>query len=307
MLRKLSRKNKDQNYIEYLKRYEAIVELDAWDSTNVLKNEIDRTYVEESKSAPPMSLKERLIRHLQFEIYHTVPTFCGMIFYCLAHFSIFEILTLILKEALWVVECTPETLHMCLFMVGFILTRLSGGVYIWMNDTRYAGVKFDVHNKFRMNEYDAKIMQWFRRHPRLKMFVDLMGAYLCYVSISHILHNVLFPLICDIREDVIEGLPSMNFDNRTTRTKDMLSEDLNLDEDEQMAVWKMDAGWDSSDDLAIQDEKYLWRSVSANSYFAFYGEVDSSLASLERSLIFYVILAVLGTVWLNRLGLQLID
>jgi len=244
--------------------------------------------------------------HFSFEVYHTMPAFAGILCYCLAHFSIFELFALIFKELTH--EFDSHMVHITAFFVGAFLSRMSGGLWLWLNDRRYSGLKMDMRNKYILGEWDAKILRWFHKCPQLRVAMQVLGSYLLFIALSYLMHNIMMPAACDIRQSIIDGLPSMKFENRTTKTKELFfNEHPSMDDDARMDLWKSNPTWDSSDDLGIDDEQYLWSQLSVNSYFAFYGEADTFLSSLPCTFQFYVIFSIVGTYFMSKLGLQLID
>lgn len=187
----------------------------------------------EPKASPPppppvrrIGPGTRVARTVRFELYHSLPGHTSLVLYCLAHLSFYELVSNSYTEL--VIRNLGEDWHNLAygltFALSLLLTRLTGGLWSWLDEDAYAAVKFDLHNRLRMREIDARVLLWFRRHRRIKMGVDVMALYLCFMTLSYLLSYVLLPAVLgDASGDLVNGLPSIvSGDLCRTRTRELL-------------------------------------------------------------------------------------
>jgi len=229
---------------------------------------------------------ESFARHLRFERYHTLPSTCGIIAYCIAHQCFYDIIHNVVSEATYKMK-NQVFVHWMTFLLGLLISRITGGTWHWISDELYEGLKFDMHNKLRLGDTDALILRWFRKYINVKKVLELVGLYLCFISVSFFLHNHLPLRFCDLRSQLIEELPSRQLSNATTSITRLLTLEWNRDE----TVDHMD----TDDLLYFNDDVFLWKRISSVSYYALMGYAEAALVNLPCSLMFYTISAGIST------------
>jgi hypothetical protein len=127
-----------------------------------------------------------------FEWYTTAPGIfsCGL--HCLAHASLYDVIEIVFNEfrkyaernITWV---SAHTLSLFVTLVfGLALVRSSGYLYWWLNVSDYNCIKFDYHNRLRLNHWDARYLLWIKRRPILQATMFITGYHLCYKVVFHL-------------------------------------------------------------------------------------------------------------------------
>jgi len=273
------------------------------------------------------SLAKSIMRLLRFEFYHTIPCQIVMFLYCLAHTSIYELVSNIF------LELTKNTgndlpLHVLTLFASMLLPRLTGGVWTWANDDAYAAVKFDMHNRLRLRQLDARILRWFRRHRAIRSVVDIVSLYLQYMAVSFFLQYYVVPALLDVRDGVLSTLPSSKLSVHfcTTRIQEMLgsgisascsnidlsgfaNENVCFDDSSQIVEdgpWCYDAE-ELAEAMTAEDEQYLLSKVSVSSYYSFIGDSRSVLTSPMGIITFSFAMTAFSVGALFRFGFRFWD
>ena len=251
-----------------------------------------------------------------FEFYHAVPGYVTMVVYIIAHCSVYEILYHVYLEYI-----SNYLSYLSILLLGLFLSRISGSLWNWLDMDLYKSVKFEMHNRLRLQEADARILRWFRKNPRVKLLIDIVSSYMCFISVAYFLHSHFLPAFVDIRKNIIEGLPSRNYDMPTPIKNALLGrspvelslaahigmddtalycfdEDSNLNENGQYCYNSQGL----LNALMAEDESYLGSLVSTSSYYNLLGDSSSALVSRLGSLSFFVVNAVISTYVLSKRG-----
>ena len=276
-------------------------------------------------SATEQSLAVSIMRLMQFESYHTIPGLITLVLYCTAHLSIYELLSNVFLE-LTKDARNQSLVYAFTFCVSLLLSRLTGGIWGWVNDDTYAAVKFDMHNRLRLRELDARILRWFRRHPVVKCVVDVVSLYLCFMTVAYFLQFGAMPALLNVRDDIVSALPSSRFHFCKTRIREILGDGIsyscsNIDLSEYM---NEKACFDDADEivedgpycynteelaeaLTEEDETYLLSKVSVSSYYAFVGDNRAALTSPMGVIIFFTTTGLLSVGTLFWFGFKFWD
>lgn len=273
-----------------------------------------------SKDGAPMSSPsttdngpaKSIVRLLCFEFYHTIPGLATLVLYCLAHLSIYELLNNVFLEATKYTE-NQRLVYTATFGVCLFLSRLTGGIWGWVKDDTYAAVKFDMHNRLRLRELDARILRWFRRHSVIKCVVDIIALYLCFMTVSYFLQYGVIPTILDARDEVLNSLPSSSHDFCKTRLQEILGDGIsvscsNIDlseykdenacfDDSNTIVEGGPYCYDSvelAEALTEEDEQYVLSKISVSSYYAFIGDGRAALTRPGSLILFFATTTLLS-------------
>ena len=272
--------------------------------------------LQERGSTKPQKLFRAWYHFFLFELYHAVPGYVTMVVYIIAHSSVYEVFYHVYLEYI-----SNHFSYLSILLLGLFLSRISGSVWNWLDNDLYKSVKFEMHNRLRLQEADARILQWFRKKPRVKLLIDIVSSYMCFISIAYFLHSLFLPMFVDMRKNIIEGLPSKNYEMPTPIKNALLGrspvelslavhigmdetalycfdEDSNLDENGQYCYNSQ--GLLTA--LMEEDESYLSSLVSTTSYYNLLGDSSSTLVSRLGSLSFFVANAVISTYVLFKRG-----
>jgi hypothetical protein len=260
------------------------------------------------------SVSHTIGRTLLFERFHSLPGIFALLMYVIAHtsfyeffyhlhLSVFQVLTKDQEDERASHWSSWEFIYGMTFLFGVLLLRLSGGLFTsWTNDETYEGAKFDMHNKIRLGDWDAKVMKWLRRKRKLRVVLDIFAVYMCFISVGFFTSEKLLPAVCDRRQEVYEGLPSHTYgggiqtsvhallQSKKPYVKQLLVDDLDeepvpffvndvhkdlvgfLQAEQCMA--KLDSGStyeDLMEGLEEVDAEYLYKTVSTYSFYGLYG------------------------------------
>jgi hypothetical protein len=89
------------------------------------------------------------------------------------------------------------------------VARVSGSLYEFTSDDEYDRVKFDMHNKLKLGDFDARIIRRVKKYPTAKLLLDVTALYLTYISANHLIMEAMLKTFFDRTEDVTKSLPSM--------------------------------------------------------------------------------------------------
>lgn len=247
-----------------------------------------------------------LIHQLQFEFYHFFPSILGVVFYCVAHISIYELINNVMLHSLKYKDDTNDHRfeYMCMILLGLALPRFTGGAWKWLNDDLYNGTRFEMHNRLRLGLLDAKIQLWFKKHKSFRDFVDLISVYFVYIGVVYYVCSWLFPFLCDIKGSLLQNLPSKGYGINTNATEVLKGA---LEDDWEK--WECDPGvhvtHEDGCNMNVADFRYLYNTMSANSYDLLFGSMDVTAATITKTVIFYLSLALISIKIVFKLNIEL--
>ena len=267
-------------------------------------------------SRKPQNAFARIAR---FEFYHTSGGFVTLVFYCLAHISLYELVSNLFLECTRYTQQSQQVVYSAVFIFALILTRLSGGIFAWVEEDTYASVKFDLHNRLRLADFDVLLLRWFRRHPAIKYTSDTVSLYLCFMSVSYFVQYWMVPTLLDARDDILSSLPSLQFDFCTTRLQEILGDglsgscsriDLSGFEGERACFDNSNALSESGaycydakelgGALTDEDWDYFAREVSVSSMYSFVGDSQTALTRPASVILFYAACAAFSNMFLVK-------
>lgn len=270
-----------------------------------------------------------------FETRLAFPGLLTLICYCFTHLSAYQFVDSLIGECPQYLPMMSEDVFyaLCIFMSLF-LTRLTGGVWVWVNLERHEMAKFDLHNRVRLGYWDAKLHLWFRQHETIKFILDNFAIYVCLVGVAYFQFRLFAPLFED-RTWILDKLPSRAYDNNieTSVYKRLIravppkchaaaaaEESCSLLEEIKTSVYRRlnravppstchhaapaIAGESCSlvEEMNRQDEDYLWSIVSASSYMQLIGYDGAYAATPFAIRSFSFCLSCFGFYVLKKLG-----
>ena len=195
-----------------------------------MKGEADYSYLKENEmrarnatrgSGTGPCLEAR--RHILFELYYSVPAAITMLAFCCTHVAIYEFFQIAVADCLELNEYYNQTLvYICVFAVAVLLARISGSLYEFTSDDAYNNIKFDMKNKLKLGDLDAFTLRLMKKHPKVKLLLDVTALYLIYISANHFMTETMLKNFFDSTEDVLEGLPSMKYPGISTHISNIL-------------------------------------------------------------------------------------
>lgn len=273
-----------------------------------------------TRERPRITLLQNLKRGLRFEGYHTLPGIAALSLYVIAHTACYEFFHHAhLALFSWAAPHWGKV-YGATFLFGILLLRLSGGLFTWTSDTLYEGVKFDLHNKFRLQDWDARIMKWVRKRQSLRLTIDIVAVYLCFISVAYLNAEWMLPAVCGCEEALYADLPSRAYGvdtfARNVLTKRFVDDDPLPPTVTHQALLKFQLEdqclspsslVDLKAALELIDAEYLYDRVSGYSFYGLYGWEGTAVVS-ERCYQSYTIIAsITSMVALFKLGVGFWD
>jgi len=292
------------------------------DSESMPSMMISKTSNPSMEPFPSRPFAAKLRHTFAFEKYHTAPGITNVIFYCIAHQSIFELLqtvhTVLFSKLDFFDTSTEITMTV---LVGLVLSRMCGGIFYWLQEDFLSGAKFALHNRLRLGHADAVVMKWIKKHETIAEWVDIVGFYLVAICVARTIPCLLW--FFDLRDSIVNNLPSNEFEGLTTWSKNMLDvtfdewsfepvEDLNesseaghciLNEINNSNVCFPDSEY-SRKWLEFEDYKFVEDRVSNWSYLGVLGEPTVPLVSTLTLILFHSFWLGVSTYGLRRGGLD---
>jgi len=337
-LRRLSMNNK--NYHQYLQDQEKLAREHSTNRlsylrlhSKMLKENVrytvehqELTTMGENSFQNIQAPKRKLSNILLFECYHSMPGVFSLVMYVVAHTSCYEFFYHAHSEAFYWASNYWGYVYGWTFLIGLLLLRLSGGLFSWTNEETYEGAKFDMHNKIRLQDMDAKLMRWLRQKKSLRVIVDIFAVYMCFISVGYFTSEKFLPAVCGIRQSVYEGLPSHKYGVKTY-LHDVLKKDFAYQADSVKNVFvdevkqqlfsfvKTDQCIKPPGDsfeilraaLEEADAEYLYNTVSKYSFYGLYGWEKTPVVSGQCYQAFHFINSMVSMVTLFKMGVGFWD
>jgi hypothetical protein len=269
---------------------------------------------------------------LPIDVQFSLPATAILVLYCLGHTSFFDVMSQIVDFVAKNYD-DQRKVNLCLLLSGFLILRATGDIWYWSKviDSMSFYNHYKITTRFRFNlakEYrasssdslrgdviqnlkrkillkDISTLQWFKRHPSLKMTLGLVGFYLFYLPCQYFYMEACMWCVSISRHKIISELPSVKMSDGinpspvfrslvTTGPSPLLS-------GEEMEKWRDRVGvpqlWTDmvlrrerietdtcsaingtlesflqwEDELYYADEAYLKSTLSMNSYYSFFG------------------------------------
>ena len=176
-------------------------------------------------------------RHMLFELLYSLPAAVTMLAYCCTHVAIYEFVQSVVADCLQLNEFDNQHLvYVCVFAVAVLMARVSGSLYEFTSDDEYNRVKFDMHNKLKLGDFDARILRRVKKYPTVKLLLDVTALYLTYISANHLIMEAMLKTFFDRTEDVTEGLPSMKYPGISSHISNFLLHGERMFEDPSVVL-----------------------------------------------------------------------
>lgn len=232
-------------------------------------------------------------RALHFEIGLAVPGFLAVFFFCIVHLAAYLLVESVLEESTR--ACSNEdTVYVVTFFASVLLLRLTGGICEWLSPTRCAAAEIEFQRRIRVGCWDSRLYLWFQQHRRVKLFLDYLAFYVCFVGIAQFHHRLFSPIFED-RAWILDKLPSRQHNLETTvamSLKGRLTPTCPVEEDQLCSLL---------DELTRQDVEYLFSQVSYSSYLAIMGNAAAHAATPFAIRVFSLCLISFGILALHAL------
>lgn len=187
--------------------------------------------------AKPRGLCDEARRHILFEVFYSLPAAMTMLAFCCTHVAIYEFVQIAVADCLELNEYYNQTLvYICVFAVAVLLARISGSLYEFTSDDAYSNIKFDMSNKLKLGDLDARTLRQIKKYPTAKLLLDVTALYLTYISANHFMTETLLKTFFDNKEDVLEDLPSMKYPGISTHISNMLLHGEEMFEDPSVVL-----------------------------------------------------------------------
>ncbi len=223
-----------------------------------------------------------------FEWHTTAPAIMSLVVHCFGHAALYDGIEVLSEEfkkycgfyglQRWPIR--PEFVALfIMFILGITLLRMSGFLYWWLNENDFLCLKFDYHNRSRLDWWDARFLLWMRRHPVCQALSYFAGYQLIFMVVNEIFYYSFY--LFDQRQTILESLPSERFfkdqgrfpassaDTRQSSESNTCSEELVVLTDETTA-------------LLSQDIRYLWKKLIVSSFDAFCYDWVTDLAGEDE-------------------------
>jgi len=268
------------------------------------------------KRAMQISIIQKFQQSFLFERYHTFPGVAALIAYVVAHCSCYEFFYQIHLLTLLSFQNRP-LVHGLTFLVGLVLTRMSGSIWNWLNSDRYEGAKFSMHNKLRLGHSDARLLSWIRKRKRIRLFLDIAGVYLCFISVAYALNELLLPTICDSKMHVLESLPSrlngvdswlnVALGGSNQHTEDSFAQNLAFEKHDQCMADSKYHYHEVKAAYEAADAEYLYGKISLFSYFSLFGWENPPIVTSQCQIIFTLSNSIFAMAYLFSVGVGFWD
>lgn len=135
------------------------------------------------------------------------------------------------------------TCFLVVILFSMILARLTGAIFAWNDNEEYQRrLDKQLRNRWRMGCWDVHIMSWFsgdemgktyerkrkgatdhlkgnKWGPRIKLILDVLSFFVCYSGVSYFADVWVYAKILDMKDSILEGLPSRNLHQQCTKQK----------------------------------------------------------------------------------------
>eukprot|EP00567_Pseudictyota_dubia_P016935 CAMPEP_0197460728 /NCGR_PEP_ID=MMETSP1175-20131217/54761_1 /TAXON_ID=1003142 /ORGANISM="Triceratium dubium, Strain CCMP147" /LENGTH=423 /DNA_ID=CAMNT_0042995877 /DNA_START=498 /DNA_END=1769 /DNA_ORIENTATION=+ len=329
--RKLQERDK---FLKSLQRKALVSYLYPETYVSLMKKNEDRARTILSKDkVPPEGLMNNAHRRVMFELFHSVSASAMMLIFCTTHVAIYEFLQMFVQDFLELNEYENQTLvYTGVLLVALIMARTCGRLYEWTSDEGYKHIKFDMHNKLIVGDFDARVMSWFKKHPIIREIFDVVSLYLCYLAANFLITETMMKTFLDTRDNILTKLPSSQYPDISTHIKSMLChgekmfEDATLSNPVQVPATLSTAcavlGGDLCDqhifescsrldefrsNLTAADGEYLYDEVSFNTYYKIIGDTSAGVYYYEHGMVALLGVFFLGVWILKRSGVGFWD
>ena len=158
------------------------------------ENDSDAITMRQDRNGTRSRWQQTAYDFIIFEWYTTVPAFAGLFLHSIAMGGFYFIVqSLIQKLVFFLARKThltflftqPLYAYVFIFVVGAAVTRCSGYLYWWLKDDVHDCLKFDYHNRLRLNFPGARILHAARRNLISRLLFYIIGYNICFQMAEH--------------------------------------------------------------------------------------------------------------------------
>lgn len=220
-----------------------------------------------------------------FEWHTTAPAVMSLVVHCFGHSALFDGIEILSEEfkkycemygaQTWPVR--PEIVALTvMFTIGLTMLRMSGFLYWWLNEADFLCLKFDYHNRSRLECWDARFLLWIKRHPVFQAFLYFTGYQLIFMVVNEIFYYSFY--LFDQRQTILDTLPSEMFFKDTGRFPAAVADCEASDScDDDLVVLS-----DEVTSLLSKDIRYLWKKLIFSSFETFCYDWVTDLAGEDE-------------------------
>jgi len=263
---------------------------------------IERIFDNSTNSSRAMSCISEVIRRLEFEVHFSLPGLLSLLPYCACHVCLYDIFVLTLAEIDVDFIYGIPTSYWLVFG-GFIVLRLSGSIWYWLDESRYEAARFAFHNKAIMHDIDSATQKWFEEHENFHIFFQILGFFTVYAGLYNIFRNNLLTAVCDIAEQVFENLPSTTNETESF-VKLLFMERGTANKHLDMAYVNSTGVCEDWTGRYWYDYDYLSGVIARSSYFEYLGYEFSPLYTYKCAISVQVGLGLFSFACLKLMGLN---
>lgn len=300
ILLKRMTQGKDSSYVEMCLLHESLMREEAMkllEEEGNLKNNINTAH--HAKDKKRRSSPINCMHFLAFEAQLALPGLVALLFYCSAHLAAYQFVESIVLERTRIFPNSrdEDMYYFGCIIASLIMTRLTGGVWDWVNLDRHEMAKWELDNRFRLRYWDARLHLWFRKHRVIKLICDYIALYVCLVGVGYLHYRLFGPLFED-RSWITDNLPSRVYGIETS-----ISMSLNRrfapechDEADQSCSLLVE--------ITRQDEKHLYSQVSVSSFLGIVGYPGAHAATPSATQALTFAITCFGVFVLQKLGYE---
>jgi len=263
---------------------------------------IERIFDNSTNGPRAMSYISEVIRRLEFEVHFSLPGLLSLLPYCACHVCLYDIFVLTLAE-IDVDSIYGIPTSYWLVVVGFIVLRLSGSIWYWLDENRYEAARFAFHNKAIMHDIDSATQKWFEEHENFHIFFQVLGFFTVYAGLYNILRNTFFIAVCDMEEEIFENLPS-TIDETESFVKLLFMERGAAHKHLDMAYVNSTGVCEDLSGRYWYDYEYVSNIIAKSSYFEYLGYEWTPLYTYKCAISAQVGLGLFSYACLRLMGLN---
>ena len=217
--------------------------------------------------------------------------------YCLAHLTIYELIHAIVLEVTELRFHNFHLLYSALLVTGLTFLRLSGFLWLFLSGKRYRQTKNELEQRRKQGCWDVRVHDWLEDRPYLKAVSEIVGFYICYISLGFF-WNQFLALLFDQSEAIYEQLPSAQ--HRLEHIA--INNGSDIANAEVNEACKMEAKyWEE------QDYEFIYRTVAKIAYYHHSGDKEAPLFSALTVILAYVAGGSLSIFFLSQAGCSFAD
>mmetsp|Transcript_12497 Transcript_12497/g.19257 ORF Transcript_12497/g.19257 Transcript_12497/m.19257 type:complete len:383 (-) Transcript_12497:4-1152(-) len=241
-----------------------------------------------------------------FETGLAFPALLCFVLYSSAHTASYETMYNLLGVISKELRVSQESVFIGSMILSYVLFRANGGLWEWSSKSKYDIAKFELHNRFQLGCWDAKLHQWFRKRYTVKSILSFLAFYMCFLAVEELKISLLRPLFSD-RTWIFDNLPSKPYDVESVITlwlngvwtEECDEDDLSASEMEECLILEK---------LTKDDERTVEMQLSSVSYEKVFGEETAIAVSFFTSVAINTCLGLLSFYILYyRLGSRVYD